>query len=631
MSSGTTLVVWLKGDEHIENNHQIDYNYFGPRPELGENGGETIRIGTSDNSMKSSKTIVESNTFKQCNGEIEIISNKSGDNIFRNNIFIESKGTLTLRHGNGALVEHNVFLGNNVSGTGGVRVINANHIIRNNLFLGLAGDGYRGPIVIMNGVPNSPLNRYHQVNNVDIQNNTLINCGPMTFGAGKDDEKTLPPINTVFANNVISNTQEGTILNILDTAEGITFSGNIVDSPSTVDTKYFTQTSINWAIVKSLPLPTENNPALKAVSKTAKSPDKDILLSDRNTYVAGAFNLNSTELPIALRLRTGPGWRPNIVPPATDPKDLIVEPGVNTLSNALKKATDGDEITLKPGVYEFGKSLKISKNIILNGDSNGGTILKMEDGIEKGFNYFFRINEGASLRLKHIIVDGDHSEKPKYAVVSPDEMASGSYTFYAENCTFKNFTNTNGGSIFKAYLGTLASELVFKNCQFLDSYRGLNLSYEKEIGKYNALAINIDNCIFKNIEEYAINYTRNIPNVDIEGGKITINNSVFDAIANTEKGKIIRTKGINEVTIANSVFINSYKALKPIEIKGLKNIIKDCLFHDSGFPKVSQGAQKVNMVYKNPKWDDKDNYIPSEKSPLLKANNDNSDIGLIQN
>lgn len=108
-STGTTLVVWLKGNEHIENNHRIDNNLFGFREELGENGGETIRIGTSTNSMKSSKTIVERNVFASCNGEIEIISNKSGDNIFRDNLFVGSKGTLTLRHGNNALVERNVF------------------------------------------------------------------------------------------------------------------------------------------------------------------------------------------------------------------------------------------------------------------------------------------------------------------------------------------------------------------------------------------------------------------------------------------------------------------------------------------------------------------------------------------
>jgi hypothetical protein len=113
-SPGTTLVVWLKGQAHVNNNHKIDNNIFGPRPELGSNGGETIRIGTSTNSLKSSKTTVEKNIFASCNGEIEIISNKSGDNIFRDNLFVASKGSLTLRHGNNALVERNVFLGNDV-------------------------------------------------------------------------------------------------------------------------------------------------------------------------------------------------------------------------------------------------------------------------------------------------------------------------------------------------------------------------------------------------------------------------------------------------------------------------------------------------------------------------------------
>ena len=99
----------LRDIEHQDNSHRIDHNYFGSRPELGENGGETIRVGTSTYSRTSSKTLIENNIFRGCNGESEIISNKSGDNIYRNNLFIESEGTLTLRHGNNALVENNVF------------------------------------------------------------------------------------------------------------------------------------------------------------------------------------------------------------------------------------------------------------------------------------------------------------------------------------------------------------------------------------------------------------------------------------------------------------------------------------------------------------------------------------------
>ena len=153
-NDGTTLVVWLKGKESEDNNHKIDNNLFGKRQELGKNGGETIRIGTSANSMKSSRTIVEKNTFKNCDGEIEIISNKSANNIYRDNLFFESKGSLVLRHGNNALVERNVFLGNNVKSTGGIRIINENHIIRNNLMIGIQGSGFRAPIVVMNGGKN---------------------------------------------------------------------------------------------------------------------------------------------------------------------------------------------------------------------------------------------------------------------------------------------------------------------------------------------------------------------------------------------------------------------------------------------------------------------------------------------
>ncbi|WP_178986121.1 polysaccharide lyase 6 family protein [Winogradskyella helgolandensis] len=628
-SAGTTLVVWLKGEEHIENNHKIDYNYFGQRPDLGENGGETIRIGTSDNSMKSSKTLVESNTFKQCDGEIEIISNKSGDNIFRNNLFIESKGTLTLRHGNNALVEGNVFLGNNVSQTGGIRIINEGHIVRNNLLIGLAGNDYRGPIVLMNGVPNSPLNRYNQVNNVDIQNNTIINCGPMTFGGGKNDELSLAPINTVFANNIITNTNSTKILETVDSVDGITFSGNIVDSEAMVNSQYFTKASIDWALLKSLPMPTDNNDALKSVTKTSKSPLKDITDSARDPYVAGAFNLNNTKIPRAIIARTGPGWQPNIVAPVTKPEDLIVEPGIGTLSKVFSKAKDGDIITLKAGVYEFNKGLKTGKNITLIGSDDGNTVFKMQDDIEKPFTYFIRINEGGALTLKNITFDATHNQPPKYAIVSPDKMESTMYTLNAENCTFKNFTTQNGGSIFKAYEGTLASSLTFKNCEFSDSFRGLNLSYDKDnLGKYSALEISIDNCVFKNIEEFAVNYIRSTPNVNIEGGKLIVTNSVFDKVANEEKGRTLITNGIHDVTIKNSAFINSYKAQTPINLQGLNNVISNCLFDDNGYPKITKGAKEIDLIFKSPRWEDKDNYIPSKKSPLLKDNNGKALIGL---
>ncbi|MBL7560856.1 polysaccharide lyase 6 family protein [Olleya sp. YSTF-M6] len=630
-SSGTTLVVWLKGDAHIENNHIIDYNFFGHRPDLGENGGETIRIGTSANSMKSSKTIVENNTFKNCDGEIEIISNKSGDNIYRNNLFLESKGTLTLRHGNNALVENNVFLGNTVANTGGIRIINEGHVVRNNLLVGLTGDGYRGPIVMMNGVKNSPLNRYHQVKNVEVVNNTIINCGPITFGSGKDKEKTLAPINTTFANNIISNTTGASVFEAKDDISGITFSNNIVDSQATVDPLLFTKASIDWKMFKALPMPSINNPVLKQVLPTKNASDNDITGSVWAVYVAGAFNLENKKYPKALTVRTGPGWKPVIETPKVKSisVDIGVDPGVGTLRKVISKAGNGDVISLKPGIYYLDKQIKIKSNLKINGSPDGKTIIMASSKLEKPLSYLLRVSAGITVSITNITFDGSNKTPVKYAIVSPDKMESDLYNLTIDTCVFKNFKNDSGGAIIKGYSGTRAELMLIKNSRFEDSFRGINLSYEKNQGQFNANNLIIENTIFNNIEEFAINYKRSIIDSNIEGGNLMIDHCVFNKVSNKEKGSIIKVKGIHQVTIQNTVFDNSFLIKIPVALEGSSNNIYNCLFHDSGFVKVSKGASESNIIYKSPKWEDKKKFIPGKKSPLLKSNNQIETIGLI--
>ena len=109
-NKGVTMAVRLDTEQSRENHHKIDHNYFGPRPVLGSNGGETLRIGTSHFSRSNSYTLVENNYFDRADGELEIISNKSAENVFRGNVFFESRGTLTMRHGRGTLVENNLSL-----------------------------------------------------------------------------------------------------------------------------------------------------------------------------------------------------------------------------------------------------------------------------------------------------------------------------------------------------------------------------------------------------------------------------------------------------------------------------------------------------------------------------------------
>ncbi len=635
LNHGTTLVVWLKGEEHEENHHQIDHNYFGERPDLGVNGGETIRIGTSTNSMKSSKSLVENNTFEHCNGEIEIISNKSGDNIYRNNLFLESEGTLTLRHGNNALVENNVFLGNNKPKTGGIRVINEGHIIRNNFLVSLAGNGFRGPIVIMNGVPNSPLNRYNQVKNVTIVNNTLINCDAMEFGAGKDEERTLPPMNVLFANNLISNTTGKDILKVADDIKGIRFEGNMVDSEAEVDANYFTKATIDWVLLNVFPMPTASNSILQDVRKIKESPEFDITNAKRNIYVAGAFNLDNKYYPEAMTMITGPSWKPDIKAPkmAVSSAIIDVEPGTNNIGKAIKNAAPESILKLKSGIYYEVKTSKLTKNITIQGSKDGKTIIKSPETMESPLNYFFRINEGVKFTIENVTLDGENSTPVKYAFVSPEEQMGSKYNLFVNHCKIKNFTNKDGGgSVFKAYVGTKADTISIKNTTIENSYRGLNLSYEKTgLGSYNAEVIILYNSVFKNIEEFAVNYVKTIdPLSSNNPEQLLVDHCVFSKVSNYEKGGIIKTKNINTVVITNSVFENSYNLKYPVSLSGFSNVIKNCLIYDSGTLKLSGGAKDLNILYKNPKWEDKDTFTPSEKSDLLKKNNNIERIGLLE-
>ena len=621
---GSTLVVRLKGKEHTENNHLIDHNYFGPRPELGRNGGETIRIGTSTYSMESSKTTVESNTFEKCDGDLEIISNKSGDNIYRNNLFIASMGALTLRHGTNALVEKNVFLGKSKAKTGGVRISDQGHIVKNNLFVGLKGTSNSSPIAVMYGVPNSPLKRYKQVKNVSIQNNTLINCSTVDFATSKDKEKTLAPIQTLFANNLISNTDGTHVLDPADDISGIFFKSNIAETSANIDTNIFTKATIDWKLLKSLPMPTSNNKGLISTYTNATTPQKDINGMDRDPVIVGAFNFDNTKLPKALTLKSGPSWKPDIIVKNESAQTIIVEPGNNTLYQAIKEAPSNSIFQLKDGEYFFDKTRKLDGNVTIIG--NRKTIFKSIKIVEKPFKSFFKINENASLYIKNIIFDGENNHI-KYAIVSPSKDKQGTYNLLVKNCIFKNFNDVKG-AIIRGYTNTLAEKIIIRNSTFIDSYRALNFHSSKNIeGSVNANLIEIDNCIFKNLDNYAINYKTN-GNLLPAKGKLLITNSIFSKIGNSEKGKIIAAQNIATTDIKLSVFENCSSIVNTINLSGKNNNIANCLISNAGKVKNTKGATAKNILYNTPKWSDKKRFVPGKKSILLKKNNNVVNIGL---
>ena len=93
------------------------------------------------------------------------------------------------------------------------------------------GDRNRSALAVMNGVPNSPAHRYNQVLKASISNNTFVGNKALTFGAGANEELSLPPENSVFSNNlIIANTPNSLVFTT--PANGIAFSNNVMEQPS---------------------------------------------------------------------------------------------------------------------------------------------------------------------------------------------------------------------------------------------------------------------------------------------------------------------------------------------------------------------------------------------------------------
>ncbi len=223
--SGVTVAVFHK--PNIRDGHIIEHNHFLNRPLGDGNGFETIVIGSSVTASSDSGTVVQSNLFERTNGEIEIISVKSGDNDIRFNTFRQAAGSVTLRHGDGNRVTGNFFLGEHVAGSGGIRVMGSNHVIANNYLQDLTGV-MGGAIAFSCGQPDAGTALNAPVKNVILAHNTIVensvaafnldaNCG--TLG------RTERPQDLQFLNNLVAGNDGSFFDGQAD--EGLVLAGNL--------------------------------------------------------------------------------------------------------------------------------------------------------------------------------------------------------------------------------------------------------------------------------------------------------------------------------------------------------------------------------------------------------------------
>ena len=539
-NAGVTMAVRLNTEASQNNHHRIDHNYFGPRQTLGSNGGETLRIGTSHYSLTDSYTVVENNYFDRCNGEVEIISSKSGKNTFRGNVFFESQGTLTLRHGNDNLIENNVFLGNNVPHTGGFRVINKRQTIRNNYMHGLKGYRFGGALVVMNGVPNSPINRYHQVEDSVVENNSIIDSDHIEFAAGADSERSAPPITSVFKNNLVVNREAKDSIAVHDDISGIKFENNIASG------------------VTKLPSKTGFEERTVSLVKAANGLEYP---SDASLSGVGV----SKSLEILNKNLTGPTWysKPDNASRFSGGKTVKVNAGQDTLTQAVKESSPGDVLELAAGDYSVSKIIQLPHAITVRGTGPDKTLIKYDR------TTLFEITDGGSLAVDSLTVDGtDAPDAYGNSVVRTTRYSMlKNYELIVRDSKFINLNKNHSFNFLKVASHTFADNISIENSEF-ENVTGHVVALEREIddlGIYNAEYITIKNSRFENIGKTVANIYRGGTDESTFGPHLDFSGNTLINIGKDKRNKTKASIFLQGVQVA-SLKNNDLKDSTPITV-----------------------------------------------------------------
>ena len=533
---GVTLAVKLQTEASQENNHIIENNYFGPRQILGSNGGETLRIGTSHFSRTYSNTIVRNNYFDRVNGEHEIVSNKACGNEFRDNVFFECQGTLTMRHGHHTMVENNYFLGNRKPNTGGIRIINEYQTVRKNYMYGLTGHRFRGALVIMNGVPNSPINRYNQVIDSYMDNNIVINSDYIQLCAGSDEERSAIPVGSTFKNNLILGNTNSEPFTIYDDVTGIEFYGNVMNEEATAPFEDG---------FEKVPLELERNEAGLLV------PNQELI---------DQLEFGDIALPVS-KDEAGAGYYTKVGEVKTfgSGQTISVASGENTLLDALANSKPGDILQLENGgEYLMTKYAFVNHPIsIVVSKGDKAKILSEKQS-------FFKIENGGALMVKNVLFDG--AESPDQAgnnVISTSKYSMNkNYAVVIEDCEVKDLDKNHSFDFLKSYKHTFADSINIINTK-MTNVTGAVMTLDMEVedlGIYNAENINIIGSTFTDVQGAIVNVYRGGTDESTFGPIVTVSDVEINNSGKGKRNKVgaaLRFHGVQKLTVDNVLISDS--------------------------------------------------------------------------
>ncbi|SFW92069.1 polysaccharide lyase 6 family protein [Amycolatopsis australiensis] len=194
-TQGVYLQVVGPGAHDMAQRVHVHHNYFYNHQYHGANGGESIRFGLSGRQHAVANGLIEDNLFAKADGDSEAISIKSTSNVVQYNTIVNSRGTISLRHGWNTRVEGNILIG----GSTGIRFFGNNHVIVNNVV-----EDTTGPAMEVGGGEvrddTTSGTDHEAADHCLAAFNTLSGSGPLVwYNSGKP----FPPSDDTLADNIL--------------------------------------------------------------------------------------------------------------------------------------------------------------------------------------------------------------------------------------------------------------------------------------------------------------------------------------------------------------------------------------------------------------------------------------------
>lgn len=204
----------------------IDSNYFHDQTS-GASAVITLGgIGLAGD-YQATYSLFDHNLLVNCDGDAEMVENKSSNNTISNNTVRTSVGTISLRAGNNCTVSGNLMLQGGKAGAAGIKIYEKNHTVTGNYvdnpqdygFVLGAGDAYTNPSF-----------SHAQVFNANVSNNIWINLNVRGVIIGHGGDGTVAPVGCTFANNQLRGTVSPLIK--LSKPGNTVFSNNTISGPT---------------------------------------------------------------------------------------------------------------------------------------------------------------------------------------------------------------------------------------------------------------------------------------------------------------------------------------------------------------------------------------------------------------